>query len=231
MNKHILWPGLALTISLFLGACSLLPLGTASETPTADVASPAPARASIHGRVWQDRCGLADGTLGPNCVPLSDGRYRADGVIQSNEPGLGGVTVALGPSCPAAPIIRAVTAADGSFAFEGLPAGLYCLTVDPGWPGNEMITAGQGADKRIEVDPAVRLRGQTPTWRGPQPSPGSGLGGQGPARDELVGRTQLSQRRFRMRVRPRGFEYYALMPRKLRPGVVICGRSRSGLLP
>lgn len=53
----------------------------------------------------------------------------------------------------------------------------------------EMITAGQGADKRIEVDPAVRLRGQTPTWRGPQPSPGSGLGGQGPARDELVGRT------------------------------------------
>ncbi|MFN8151709.1 MAG: hypothetical protein U0R24_11375 [Solirubrobacterales bacterium] len=49
--------------------------------------------------------------------------------------------------------------------------------------------------------------------------------------DELVGRTQLSQRRFRMRVRPRGFEYYALMPRKLRPGVVICGRSRSGLLP
>lgn len=53
----------------------------------------------------------------------------------------------------------------------------------------EMITAGQGADKRIEVDPAVRLRGQTPTWRGPQPSPGSGLGGQGPARDELIGRT------------------------------------------
>lgn len=68
----------------------------------------------------------------------------------------------------------------------------------PGMPGQsvvrdpstgEMITAGQGADKRIEVDPAVNLRGQTPTWRGPQVPPGSGLAGQGPARDELVERT------------------------------------------
>ncbi len=150
MNKHVLRPGLALLVSLFLGSCSLLPLSSGSQTPTPEVASPGPSRASIHGRVWQDRCGLADGTLGPNCAPLSDGRYRADGVIQSNEPGLGGVTVALGPSCPAAPIIRAVTAADGSFAFEGLPAGLYCLTVDPGLQGNEMIIAGHWTSPQVD---------------------------------------------------------------------------------
>lgn len=150
MNKRVFGPGLALLISLFLSACSLLPLGSESETPSPAVASPAPARATIHGRVWQDRCGLADGTLGPNCVPLSDGRYRADGVIQSNEPGLGGVTVALGPSCPAAPIIRAVTAADGSFTFEGLPAGLYCLTIDPGLPGNEMVAAGHWTSPLVD---------------------------------------------------------------------------------
>lgn len=142
MNKRVFGPGLALLISLVLSACSLLPPGSESETPTPDGASPNPSSAIIHGQVWQDRCGLADGTLGPNCIPLSDDRYRADGVIQSNEPGLGGVTVALGPSCPAAPILRAVTAADGSFTFEGLPAGLYCLTVDPGWPGNESVAVG-----------------------------------------------------------------------------------------
>lgn len=55
--------------------------------------------------------------------------------------------------------------------------------------GQMLQAPGGVAGDNIEVDPRVYMRGQTPTARGPQVPPGSGLGGQGPARDQLVSRT------------------------------------------
>lgn len=53
----------------------------------------------------------------------------------------------------------------------------------------QMLQAPTGAGSNVVVDPSVYLRGQTPDKRGPQVPPGSGLGGQGPARKELVRKT------------------------------------------
>ncbi len=155
MKKQSLAISLALLVSVLLSACSLLPLDPIPNSPTPPTPAPVTLTpflesGSITGRVWQDRCGLADGTLGLNCVPLSDGRYRADGILQPEEPGLGGITIYLGLTCPAMPDIQTVTAADGSFAFRGLPPGIYCLTVDPGKPGNELVVAGHWTSPLVD---------------------------------------------------------------------------------
>jgi len=82
--------------------------------------------------------------------------------------------------------------------YPGYPPNADPQATGPGLPGQnvirdpatgEMISAGQGAAPGVDIDPAVNLRGQTPTARGPQLPPGSGLGGQGPARFEMVKRT------------------------------------------
>jgi defect-in-organelle-trafficking protein DotC len=53
----------------------------------------------------------------------------------------------------------------------------------------QMLTAPNGSGSNVVVDPSVYMRGQTPNKRGPQVPPGSGLGGQGPARKEMVRKT------------------------------------------
>lgn len=53
----------------------------------------------------------------------------------------------------------------------------------------QMLQAPTGAGSNVVVDPSVYMRGQTPDRRGPQVPPGSGLGGQGPARKEMVKKT------------------------------------------
>lgn len=148
---------LAWLVAWFLSACNLIPVATEAGTPTlvpaletltpaSDLATPpTPQRhlAAISGRVWQDVCLVADGAPGPNCRPLGDGRYRADGVPQPEEPGLGGIAINIGQTCPASPTLQISTRADGTFTFEGLPAGTFCLTVDPNQPGNEKLRAGR----------------------------------------------------------------------------------------
>ncbi len=143
MFRHSFAFNLALALTVMaLAGCGLLPEDTVpptsapADTPPPASVTAAPRPAIISGRVWQDVCLSASSAPGLNCVPLDTSRYRADGLYQPGEPGLGGVTVNLGLSCPASADIAITTNPNGVFTFPGLPAGTYCLTVDPNLPAN-----------------------------------------------------------------------------------------------
>jgi hypothetical protein len=132
-------PAALLGLGLLLTACGGLPLASPTPPPTD---SPQPALGSISGSVWEDVCLQDDGAPGPDCAAPAGGGPRADGVLQAGEPGFGGVVVNLGLGCPAAPDITTTTNPDGTYTFTGLPAGTYCLTVDPALPANAALRAG-----------------------------------------------------------------------------------------
>jgi hypothetical protein len=93
---------------------------------------------SISGAVWHDLC---DGAGGDGCVQLPGGAYLANGILESGEPGIGDVIVSLGTgSCPSTTgIVTATTEISGTYTFEGLTYGEYCVSVDPLEPVNEPI--------------------------------------------------------------------------------------------
>jgi hypothetical protein len=129
-------------------------------TPTlVPAVTPSEASASIHGRVWHDLCVVGGGEGGAplipssGCVATDGGGYRANGLLESAELGLGGVLVQLGTgACPASGLASAVTNMNGSYTFTGLSAGTYCVSVDamhvenaPLLPGNwSFPTVSQG---------------------------------------------------------------------------------------
>lgn len=104
--------------------------------------------AVISGRVWHDLCPV-DG--GNNCVANDDSQFVADGQMQDDEPGLGGIVVNLGEGdCPAVGLGTTITDEAGFFLFSGLREGTYCVSVDLADPVNASLlipgawTAGQG---------------------------------------------------------------------------------------
>jgi hypothetical protein len=130
-------------VAAFIGL-DYLRLGETSitiSTPTAGIVPPSTdvnASGRISGLVWHDLCvSGVEGQPGPTsapagCASTSEGGYKANGVREANEPGLGGVTVRLGlGACPSVGLAETTTAADGSFAFSTLSAGLYCVSIDP----------------------------------------------------------------------------------------------------
>jgi len=89
---------------------------------------------SITGWLWHDYCEATDDdVLEGYCVVDSNGRYRADGMIQPTEEYIAGVTVLMQvESCannPAAPV-SVVTDASGKYSFNNLPSGTYCVFVN-----------------------------------------------------------------------------------------------------
>jgi len=113
------------------------PTSTSTVIPTS-TPEPAPILASVTGRVWHDLCTVVGGeggaplTPSAGCTSTGDGGYRANGVLEAGEPGIGGVLVALGAgTCPASGLATTATAADGTFSFTGLGAGTYCVSVSP----------------------------------------------------------------------------------------------------
>ncbi len=91
---------------------------------------------SISGLVFHDLCALpyeSVSTPPPGCIDLGpvDG-YGANGVYDPGEPGIPGVHVKLlQGSCVSSTILQtAVTGPDGSFAFDNLAAGDYCVFSD-----------------------------------------------------------------------------------------------------
>ncbi len=92
--------------------------------------------ASLAGRVWHDLCALGggegDAPLVPSagCVPF-EGTYRANGRLESGEPGLAGLLVRLGlGACPSGGLAEATTDSDGAYHFSGLAPGMYCVSID-----------------------------------------------------------------------------------------------------
>ncbi|MGH2622030.1 MAG: hypothetical protein ACRDHG_15890, partial [Anaerolineales bacterium] len=91
---------------------------------------------SIQGIVWHDLCALAGGHAdrplepSPGCAAHPDSSFTANGIFESGEPGLGGALVQLGPGdCPSVGLVSASTAPDGTYIFNGLGPGIYCVSV------------------------------------------------------------------------------------------------------
>lgn len=158
MKRSWWWIGvLVLLPALLLGACRVtgtpdpetgpiltvtgpvltatpLPTPSATVSPTAGIPLDA---GLIGGRVWHDVCSIAGGEGGApaqpsaGCVP-EDGGYRANGIPETGEPGLEGVLVTLGAGvCPSTRLAAAITGSDGTYVFNDLYAGTYCVTIDP----------------------------------------------------------------------------------------------------
>jgi hypothetical protein len=86
--------------------------------------------------VWHDLCMYTPGDPIPDPLPkgciLDGSDVHADGIRAPDEPGIPGVIVDLGPGdCPSAGLATAVTDANGFYHFSDLPAGKYCLRIDP----------------------------------------------------------------------------------------------------
>lgn len=121
-----------------------LPVEEPTVTPTSAPLS------EIGGLLWHDLCavsgGVGDEPLNPSegCVEITPAVFAADAVKQDAEPVIAGVEVRLTPGeCPTGGLPASgsttTTAADGKFIFKDLPAGLYCLSIDPASPVNAAL--------------------------------------------------------------------------------------------
>jgi hypothetical protein len=100
--------------------------------------------------VWHDLCAATsdpaqDATVSLHgCVLVEDGNHQADGVVDQNEPGIGGVLVEVGAgACPAVGLSVATTDTTGNYYFRGLPAGAYCVSVDASAMANRALSPGR----------------------------------------------------------------------------------------
>ncbi|HSH01603.1 MAG TPA: NBR1-Ig-like domain-containing protein [Anaerolineae bacterium] len=92
---------------------------------------------SVAGRVWHDICFVVGEPAVPTdgCVLMeveSVDIYRANGVVERNEPGIGEVLVTLGHGACPSPLIAATTktGGDGRYRFDDVRPGEYCVMVD-----------------------------------------------------------------------------------------------------
>ncbi|NIS79131.1 MAG: hypothetical protein GTO14_02660 [Anaerolineales bacterium] len=136
-----------LLIGALLLSCTVSDVigGGPSSTPTG--VEVAEGSSAIAGRVWHDLCAAPEEDQPvPEVVPSGCIEYqapegwRANGVLEGDEPGISGVEVFLGEgSCPAVRFRTSTTGADGFYFFAGLPAGTYCVSVDPSSGSNATL--------------------------------------------------------------------------------------------
>jgi hypothetical protein len=151
-------------VALVLTGAFGLALGRAQSgrlrlAPAPTVAVPTPVQeptdepiigsASVGGQVFHDLCAVGGGEggvpLAPSagCIQTVDEGYRANGLLEAGEPGLGGVLVRLGAgTCPASGLGVSTTDTGGTYSFGGLQAGIYCVSVDALDAQNESLLPG-----------------------------------------------------------------------------------------
>ncbi len=119
-------------LGLLLSACNYPGNGVPNQ-PTAIGSNVG----SISGTLWLDQCeSPSQGQPTPSappagCVLGPQGNYVANGVMDSGESGIPGVTVSLGAGgCPSSGMATAVTDAQGAYTFNNLQAGTYCISID-----------------------------------------------------------------------------------------------------
>lgn len=92
---------------------------------------------SISGTVWRDICDRSDEgeKSDPKCVfDAARDLYLANGIFEEDENGLPGIQVSLGKGlCPSRGVGISMSGDDGSYSFDNLSPGYYCITVD--FPG------------------------------------------------------------------------------------------------
>lgn len=129
--------------------------------------SPTPALGRIGGRIWNDICHFSGGVageplvLGPDCVGDPAGVWGANGQVDPGEPPMAGVTFRLGAGdCPAPTYATASSNSSGYFMFTNLPAGTYCVMLNPLTDGNDVLLIPGGpsnfptvnGELQIEID-------------------------------------------------------------------------------
>jgi hypothetical protein len=98
--------------------------------------------AVISGIVWHDLCASPTGDDEPpeGCIATEEGGFQANGLLDSGEPGISGITVNLGEgACPATGFATFTTENDGSYSFDELAAGEYCVSIDTLGDENQAI--------------------------------------------------------------------------------------------
>ena len=89
---------------------------------------------TISGVVWHDLCAIpweSTSETPEGCEALDGGGFEADGVREPGEPGIEAVALDLATgACPGVWLSNTTSDADGAYAFEGLPAGEYCVSID-----------------------------------------------------------------------------------------------------
>ena len=104
-----------------------------------------PIRGKVSGRVWDDANG--------------------DGIRQAGEAGLAGVTVRLFSRVGGAPVV-VTTAADGTYQFDEVLAGLYYIEVSLP-PGKAFSAKNATPDPTIDSDISTRPRvNKSSRWSG-----------------------------------------------------------------
>lgn len=143
--------------SFELSVDNALPAGEAPSEPGG--------QAGISGIVWEDACQLLqDNSPSAGCVAGEGGGYRADGIFDNEETRLAGVEVSLNAGeCPGNSLVAtAITDESGTYNFNELQPGVYCVSIDPlvepnaslllpgGWTypapevGSLMVVVGEG---------------------------------------------------------------------------------------
>jgi hypothetical protein len=137
--------GWAQTSSMEPAPAPAIAAPTATQEPADQPVQPVAETASIGGRVWHDLCAVADdGVPVPPAGCIKAGaEYQANGLLEAGEPVIGGVLIQLGAgSCPASGLASATTDTAGVYAFTGLDAGTYCVSVDALSPQNASLLPG-----------------------------------------------------------------------------------------
>ena len=130
-----------------LGSCPLTDIVARETTEPAEPAIDTNA-ATISGFVWNDECKVPfelTGEVPAGCIENSldvpnFGLLVANGVLDVGEFGMAGIAVDLGEgACPSTGHSRAITDFGGTFGFYNIPAGTYCVSVNPLDPINEVL--------------------------------------------------------------------------------------------
>lgn len=106
-------------------------------------------RNKISGLVWHDLCAVsASGQAGTGCITGADGKFTANGIMETGEPGIGGIVVNLQEGdCQTggARVLQTATTDDkGKYAFDNVPSGIFCVRVDAAEQNNrsKLFTGG-----------------------------------------------------------------------------------------
>jgi hypothetical protein len=115
---------------MFITACERVDVDIETPTPVEPTATPIVISGSISGRVWGDECLNYGETMPTGCMQSAlEVDFVGNGILDEGESGIGSTQVLVGAGqCPAEGLTETVTGEDGSFIFEGLIPGEYCVT-------------------------------------------------------------------------------------------------------
>jgi hypothetical protein len=125
-----------------------------------------PGTATIEGIVWHDLCAVpGEGQPIPpdppaGCVqPVGETGFEANGFREVDEPPIMGVEVSLGlGACPSTGAASVMTAADGTYRFEGLDADTYCVGIDAlSGPNTAVLIPGSWSSSGVSGESATSV--------------------------------------------------------------------------